>query len=184
MENISIYLHRSGSLLYVLFLATISPTEDTVRFPLYPHKFDDLIFLIYQRENLMGEIARSSATPIMQWLIFISVGALILYALRRLTNVVRSDHLLGSFVDSMGVFLGVALSRIGNHRVERWFLISFSIFGMLYKALYTDNLFAMFTAPDQNRITSTEQLFQANIPITVAYSLSNGDEEFYIRIKL
>lgn len=164
-------------------------------YPLYPHKFDDLIFIIYQRGKLKDDAPRSSTKPIIQWLIFIFTAAIILFSLRKIverrnqrlkryTNSAETpDYLVGSVVDSMGVFLGVGLNRIGNCRAERWFLISFSVFGLLFNMIYTEYLFAMFTAVNQNRITSIDQLFKANIPITVDEWASNSDDDFYIRIR-
>lgn len=180
----------------VLDSGTISTELDFLYYPLYPHKFDDLIFIIYQRGNLKDEAPRSSTKPLTQWLIFTFIAALMLLLLRevverrnrrlrrRASNVVTPDYLLGSFVDSMGVFLGVALNRIGNCRAEHWFLISFSVFGLLFRTIYTDNLFVMFTAVNQNRITSIDQLFQANIRISVDYVASKGDDDFYVRNRM
>lgn len=184
---------RSGDAL-IMFFGTAGIEYEYLFYPLYPHQFDDLIFVIFQRIDLKNGATRSSAQPIVQWLVFTMIAALILFVLRevvqrreqRLNRPIKDatapDFLLGSFVDSIGVFLGVGLSKFGNCRAERWFLISFSVYGLIFKMIYTENLFVMFTAVNQNRITSIDQLFQANIPITVGTTVSNGDEEFYIRI--
>lgn len=117
-------------------------------YQLYPHDFDDLVFMIYQHGNVMNKAPRSSVKPILQWLIIIVIAALILHGLRKIVkrreqrilhisnNNAAPDYLVGSFVDSVGVFLGVALHRIGNRRTERWFLISFSLFGLLQNDLH------------------------------------------------
>lgn len=151
--------------------------------------------MIYQRGNLKNEAPRSSIEPIMQWLVFIFLAAIVLYILRlvmkrrnrrltrRMNKTASPDYFLGSFVDSMALFLGVGLNRIGDCRAERWLLISFSVFGLLFNMIYTEYLFAMFTAVNQIRITSIEQLFHANIPIYIDIGVSNDDPEFYIRIR-
>lgn len=176
-----------------MFIATRGAKYDGTTIPFYPHTFDDLVFIIYQHGKLKDELPRTSAESIMQWLIFIFAAAIILFTLRetierrkrrsnhRINNAATPDYFLGSFVDSMGIFLGVALSRIGLCRAERWFLISFSVFGLFFKMIYTEYLFAMFTAVDQDHITSIDQLFQANIPITVDHMASGGLDGFYIR---
>lgn len=164
-------------------------------YPLYPHRFEDLVFIIYQRGKLKDEAPRSSTKPIFQWIIFIFIAAVILFVLRRafklneqqlshrINNDATPDYFLGSFVDSMGVFLGIGLNRIGNSRAERWFLISFSVFGLLFNMIYTEYLFATFTAIDHNRITSIDQLLKANIPITLDDWATIADGDFYIRIR-
>lgn len=198
LEKSSLFFHynSTGSLGYKLF-TTINATHSKSvigNYPLYPHDFDDLIFIIYQHNKWIDEAPRSSAKPILQWFVFILAAAFILYAIRtvarRLARQMNRryrddgapDYLIGSFVDSMGVFLGVALHTIGNSRAERWFLISFSIFGLVFKMFYTDNLFVTFTTSTQNRVTSIDQLFQRNYPISVDYSVTNGDV-YYVRVQ-
>lgn len=163
--------------------------------PLQPHAFDDMVFIIFQRGKLENETQRSSLKPISQWFILIFVASLILHALRkvngylqqRMNRVIKNgvvpDYYVGSFVDAVAVFLGVALNKLGNSRAERWFLISFSIFGLIFKIFFTDNLFVMLTESNSNRITSIDQLFRANIPITVDYDLIILNPQFYIRNK-
>lgn len=174
-------------------MGSSSQDFDRFNYPLYPHSFDDLVFMIFQRGKLKEEAPRSSAKPMLQWFIFVSITTLIMYALRkiikrrerRLLHIMNNDavpdYTLGSFVDSMGVFLGVALNRIGNCRAERWFLIAFSIFGLIFRTFYTDNLFVMFSALEQNRITTVDQLFEANIPISVDTNVAINSPQFYIR---
>lgn len=168
--------------------------QENSDYPLYPHRFEDLVFIIYQRGKLKDEVPRSSTKPIVQWIIFIFIAAIILFVLRkvfgrneqlshRINSDTAPDYFLGSFVDSTGVFLGIGLNRIGNSRAERWFLISFSVFGLLFNMIYTEYLFATFTAIDNNRITSIDQLLKANIPITVDDWATLADGDFYIRIR-
>lgn len=122
----------------------------------------------------------------MQWFIMMFIASLVLYALREtirqrqrrmtrpLNELEASNYYAVSLTDSVAVFLGIVLNRIGHHRAERWFLISFSVFGMLFKIFYTDSLFVMFTEANQNRINSIDQLFQSNLPITVDDNAING----------
>lgn len=160
---------------------------------LYPHAYDDLVFIIYQPVNYKYEGRRSSLVPLLQWFIFVFVASLILYALRlivkrkpaRATRVCKVggetlNNYLDSFVDSLAVFLGSALRKFGNCRAERWFLISFSIFGLVFRIIYTDNLFAMFATPKQNRISSIEQLSNENCWVTLDISI---DDDVYYRDK-
>lgn len=178
----------------VILFRIIGPESEYSYYPLYPHAFDDFVFLIYQRGKLTDDLPRSSSKPLLQWLIFMLIAAMILFSLRKFverrerrltcrTNIAAApDFFFGSFVDSMGVFLGVGLKRIGICRAERWFLISFSVFGLFFTTIYTNNLFVMLTAVNQSRITSIDQLFRTNIPITVDHWVSS-DDDFAIRIK-
>lgn len=161
-------------------------------YQLYPHGFDDRVFIIYQPEKFKNEGLRSSITPLLQWLIFVLTASLILHAIReiakrkrrRVTRNVTYDHTvtnyLYSFIDSVAVFLGTALDTFGNSRAECWFLVSFSMFGLIFRIVYTDNLFVMFAASTQARITSIDQLFELNIPITVEMTLF---DDMYVRSK-
>lgn len=45
------------------------------------------------------------------------------------------------------------------------FLISLSIFGLFFKMIQADSLFVMNIAPNQERITSIDQLVLTNTPI-------------------
>lgn len=145
---------------------------------LYPHAFDDLVFVIFQVEKLKVDAPHSSSEQVIQWFVFIFAASLILYALRTINRRLKqrmahttnsnapSDYFLGSFIDSLAVFLGVGLDSLGRGRAERWFLISFSIFGLVVTIHYTDNLFVMLSTSESNRICSIDQLFRTHIPIT------------------
>lgn len=160
-------------------------------YPLQPHTFDDLVFLIFQHGMLEDGKIRSTLLPIILWLVFILAASLVLYALRLIrnrlanatNNAVSPDHFLGSFVESMGVFLGVAFNRLGHSRAERWFLISFSIFGLIYKIHYTDNLFITRMDSSSNRIITIDQLFRTNMPITADTRLTESLAPLRIGIK-
>lgn len=146
---------------------------------LYPHDFDDMVFIIFQHNKLKSETSRTSIIPISQWFAIISIASLIICVLRKISKRFErqtndndaAEHFLYSFVDAVAVFLGTALQKFGNCRAERWFLVSFAIFGIIFKIIYTDSLFVMFIEPDHNRITSIDQLIQANIPITAEFSI-------------
>lgn len=175
-----------------LYFASLSPLEKG--YHLYPHGSDDLVFIIYQPETFKNERRRGSIEPLLQWFLLIFSASLVIYALRkiakRLTRRITCntsddatpEYFLGSLADSLAVFLGVSLNEFGNSRAERWFLISFSIFGLIFQIIYTDNLFVMFAAATQNRITSIDQLLGANVKLSVDYSLIDEDD-FYIRSK-
>lgn len=144
-----------------------------------------MVFIVFQRErgDLQTETLHSSFKPIFQWFVFISAGAVILYGIRQINRRLKSqtihttnsdrapDYFLGSLVDSVAVFLGVALIRLDDCRAARWFLISFSIFGMIFKIFFTDSLFVMLTTSNSNRITSIDQLLRTNIPIYVDFDV-------------
>lgn len=110
LENDCILFHRIDSL-RVLEIGTTSNELDFLYYPLYPHKFDDLVFIIYQRGNLKDQVPRSSTEPLTLWLIFTFITALMLLLLReiverrnrrlnrRLNYAVTPDYLLGSFVE-------------------------------------------------------------------------------------
>lgn len=186
----------TGSFSNCVKIASSSTDEEYRSCPLYPHRYDDLVFMIFQRGKLMEDLPRSSITPIMQWFLIIFIASLVLHFLRTTVKqrsprnlrpindagMVRENCSV-SFVDSVAVFLGIALEKLGNGRAERWFLISFSIFGLIFRIFYTDNLFVLFTAADEHRITSIDQIFDANIPITVDYAIVNDHSEFLVRIK-
>lgn len=53
---------------------------------------------------------------------------------------------------------------------------------MIFKMVYTDQLFAMFLQPNPTRITSIDQLVEANIPIFAEYE-GYVQSSFYIQIK-
>lgn len=164
---------------YNLFTVVSSPNKDLHRHPLYPHDFDDLVFIVYQRGKFKQTVPHSSLTSIAQWFLIIFVVSILLYALRRINKWQRRrlthsvnrieapEYFLFSFIDSLAVFLGTSLHRFGNSRAERWFLVSFAIFGLIFKCIFTDNLFIMYTTKNLDRITTIDQLFEANIPITV-----------------
>lgn len=163
-------------------------------YPLYPHEFGDLVFLIYQYGKLTDRPPRSSAKAISLWFALTLSTTLILFAIRTIANCsnrrtrhtrenFESDYLVGSFVDTMAVFLGVALNTIGNNRADRWFLISLSIFGLFFKMIQTDSLFVMYTAPNQNRITSIDQLYRTGLTIYADPSAANLHGVYYLRIK-
>lgn len=197
IEKIRSFFFRANSLNFSLLIGTSSTFWDLYSYPLYPYGFDDFIFIIYQSGKLKDEAPRSSLKPIAQWFAIIFIASIFLYVLRTIikrrkrriaTRVISADetdeYFMFSFIDSVGVFLGNALAKIGDFRAERWFLISFGIFGLIFRIVYTDNLFVMYTESSQNRITSIEQLIQANIPITVDYHVSiHHKTEFDLEIK-
>lgn len=132
----------------------------------------------------------------MEWFIIIFIASLVLYVMRRIVKRrtraspgsiyhrgVAPNYYLISLVDSVAVFLGVAMERLGNGRSERWFLNSFSIFGMFYRIFYTDNLFVLLTTGEQFRITSIDQLVEANIPITVDVLILDDISQLQIQFK-
>lgn len=133
---------------------------------LYPHDADDFVFLIYQTGRMRTVGMKSTAIPILQWLIIILLCSLVLYALRLFAggrNTIVS-YLL-SFTDSVAIFMGSALNKISNNRPERCFIICFSIFGLIFKSIFTGNLFVMYQMQDENRIRTINQLNQLGIII-------------------
>lgn len=194
LDTFSVFVYFNSFILhsvpYYIYIVG-SHKYSRLGYPLMSHGGDDCVFIIFQHGTRVFGMTRRTKLDILQWFIFIFVAALILYGLRkmivrregrlirRIDNDAAPDYFLGSFADSMGVFLGVALNTISRHRAERWFLISFSIFGMFFKIFFTDNLFVMLTEPIQNRITSIEQLFQQNLPMNVDPVLS---QNYFIKI--
>lgn len=182
-------------MVYDMYISNIPDDNYLYVRPLYPHAFEDLVFLVFQSKKLNSVDEDTSRRyvlkPICQWSILISLASLILYALRVANrqrdcaqhNNAASVYYLVAFVDSVAVFLGVALDKIGKCRAERWFLIAFSVFGLIFRIIYTDNLFVMLTTSNQNRITSIDQLVRENIPITVDFAVSPFGSTFYIHIK-
>lgn len=180
--------------MYDLYISNIPDDNYIYVRPLYPHASEDLIFVIFQLDKskfVDDEVPRSSLKPIFQWFILIFVASCIVYALR-VANRQRHRaqygsaapvYYLVSFVDAIAVFLGIALDKIGKCRAERWFLIAFSVFGLIFRIFYTDNLFSMLTKSNQNRINSIDQLVGANIPIRVDSAISPFGAPFYIHIK-
>lgn len=171
-----------------MYLTSLSLMEFN-NYHLYPHGFDDLVFIVYQPEKSRLEGRRGTIAPLLQWLVFVFIASLIVYALRHIakrrpvsgTATDAVNNYINSFVDSVAVFLGIALHAFGNSRAERWFLISFSIFALIFKIVYTDNLFVMFAATTQNRINSIDQLLEANVRIAVDYTVT---DEFYLRSRM
>lgn len=151
----------------------------------YPHDMDEYVFIIYQVGQMKkGETAlTSTATPILQWLAIIMACSLVLQMLRRFTreqNVI--SHRLTSFSDSVAIFLGTALNRISNNRPERIFFICFSLFGLIFKTIYTGNLFVMYQMHSDSRMTTVNQLAERNWPIftdqfTIIDKLCIGEPE-------
>lgn len=72
-----------------------------------------------------------------------------------------------AFIDSVATFLGNAIDKVSNNRPERCFIIGFSIFGLVFKILYTDHLFQLFQSIEDNRLSTLSQLIDQNIPIYV-----------------
>lgn len=176
-------------------IRTITEYDHYYFYPLYPHGFDDLVFLIFERSKLRDDVRRSPITPILQWFIIITIASIIIYGLRkiaqrRVRRILRMvgdedvpEYYVYSFVDSVGVFLGTAINKFGTIRAECWFLVAFSVFGMIFKMIYTDQLFAMFLQPNPTRITSIEQLIDANIQIFTDGGISRPYYTTQLRIK-
>lgn len=173
----------------------ISLYDDYYFNPLYPHDFEDLVFIIFQCDKLKGDVQLSSVTPIAQWFIIIFLASIIIHGLRtivkrrerRILRIISDDeapeNYVYTLVDSVGVFLGTAIEKFGNCRAECWFLVAFAVFGMLFKMIYTDQLFAMFIQSNPTRINSIDQLIDANIPIFTDPAINKEMDNVQIRIK-
>lgn len=116
---------------------------------------------------------RTTAIPMLQWIIVIVLCSLILHALRKFTRQrsTTASYLM-SFIDSVAIFFGIALSRITNHRPERCFIIFFSIFGLIFKSILTGNLFVQYQMQSDHRLSTINQLVQLNVTIF-------GDENIF-----
>lgn len=144
----------------------IEPMQGLERQPLYPHDADDYLFLIYQSGQLnhTRDVMKSTAVPILQWFAIIFLCSLVLYVLRisssgRNTNV----GYLMAFIDSVAIFLGNALRKVSNNQPEGCYIIAFSIFGLIFKTIFTGNLFVMYQQQTDHRIRTINQLNQLNI---------------------
>lgn len=133
----------------------------------------------FSSENFLYESPKSSIVPMLQWFIFIFVVSLILYVSRKIAQRKKQEVQLNraevkavtnymySFINAMAVILGTALGKFGNSRTECWFLVSFSMFGLLFRIVYTDNLFSMFATSTSHCISSIDQMIAANISMSV-----------------
>lgn len=135
---------------------------------LYPHGQDDRVIVIYQRDKSPSTRGRGSFKPILEWFVIIFIASIMLHAVR----VIGRQHfnrIVGnypiSFIDSLAVFLGNSLAIFGTRRAERWFLVSLSVFGLIFRAIYTDSLFVMFTDTNQDRLTTIDQLILSKFKV-------------------
>lgn len=185
-----ILIHYFSAIGYIPYKLNLQKNEKSCAFEhcFHPHDFDDRVFVIYQHDKLPQTRGRSSFKPILQWLAIVFFASIILFALRYITKWRQRrtsqnsagivEHYLITFVDSQAVFLGNALPTFGGGSVERWFLVSFSIFGMILKAIYTDSLFVMFTEANYGRFTTVDQLLESGIKILRDINMIATHEEF------
>lgn len=95
-------------------------------------------------------------------------SSLVLHTLRKLGGKRNTfASYLISFVDSLAIFLGNSLNRIGNNRPERCFIVAFSIFGLIFKTIYTGNLFVTYQQHGDHRIQTINEMNQLNITFYV-----------------
>lgn len=142
---------------------------------LYPHDFDDLVFIVHQRHRGDSYMPRHILKPFIQWFISIIIAMVVMFVLRVLMIMRRESKLpkrsrksfpRPSFVNSMAVFFGMASYGFGKCRAERWFLVSYAMFGLFLRIVYIDSVFLLFTTTSTNsKIVTVEQLSNANISL-------------------
>lgn len=147
-------------------MLTIDYLEFRVDYPLYPHTFDDFVFLISHDRLPNSEMQESAVRPIALWCCIIVVCSFILFILRKLTAADAVNYST-SFIDSVAAFLGNAIEKLSSNRSERCFIIGFSIFALVFKILYTDHLFQLFQSNGDNRVSTLSQLIDQNITVYV-----------------
>lgn len=154
-----------------------------------PHGQDDRVIVIYQRDELPLR-GRGSFIPILEWFAIILVASIVLHAVRvigRRRNGQAFDriieHYLICFIDSLSVFLGNSLAIFGTRRAERWFLVSLSVFGLVFRAIYTDSLFVMFTDTNQGRITTIDELILSKFKVSVSTGVWNVVDDLRLKMK-
>lgn len=151
---------------YNLYILTNEFYGYRTDYPLYPHTFDDFVFLVFHDRLSRSEMQKSAIRPIALWCCIMVVCSFVLFIYRKFIGA-RTGNYSTSFLDSVAAFLGNAIDKICSNRPERCFIICFSIFGLVFKILHTDHLFQLFQSVEDNRLSTLSQLIDHDIPVYV-----------------
>lgn len=124
--------------------------------------------------NKGGNIMKRTVTPILRWMAIIAGCSFVLYMMRKFAQrrVPERTQFTLAFIDSLAIFLGKVLRKININRPERVFLVYFSIIGLVFKTIYTGNLFVLFQMRSDDRITTLNQLARQNIILYTDFASS------------